>query len=97
MLVPAWERQKNELRAYARRIPESTPLYQIVSAGRDKLEHYWELLFEHQYGALRLEVLQALDQFLECGILVHGCAKAECTNPECDHAEIIAFSCKRRC
>ena len=97
MLVPAWERQKNELRAYARRIPESTPLYQVVSAGRDKLERYWEILFERDYGALRFEVLQALDQFLECGVLVHGCAKIECTNPKCTHREALAFSCKRRC
>ena len=97
MLVPTWERQKNELRAYARRIPASTPLYQIVRAGRDKLEQYWELLFEYNYGALRFEALQAFDKFLECGMLVYGCAKAECTNPKCDHTELIAFSCHSYC
>jgi len=40
-------------------------------------------------------VLKALDKYLNCGILAHGCAKAHC--PKCNHSELIAFSCKRRC
>jgi hypothetical protein len=96
-LPAAWEREKKRIQTYTRRCPESTPLYRIISAGREKLEQCWEVLFEHEHGALRHEVLQAFDKFLECGVLIHGCAHAECTNPECNHAETIAFSCKRRC
>ena len=93
----AWAREKKRLQTYTRRVPESTSLYQIVSAGREKLQQCWELLFEHKYGALRQEVPGALDKFLECGVLAYGCAHAECTNPACNHSETIAFSCKRRC
>ena len=96
-LPEAWEREKKRLQTYTRRCLEFTPLYQIISAGHEKLEQCWELLFEHKYGALRHEVPQAFNTFLECGVLVYGCAHAECTNAECGHAEAIAFSCKRRC
>lgn len=41
-----------------------------------------------------LEVIKALDDFLSCGILRHGCALACCES--CTHSELIAFSCKRR-
>lgn len=44
---------------------------------------------------LRDEVLDALDKYLSCGILLHGCARAVCE--VCHHSELIAFSCKRRC
>ena len=54
------------------------------------------MLFQHKYGALRHEVLEAFDAYLNCGILAHGCARAHCENPECRHSELIPFSCKRR-
>lgn len=93
--VPAWEREKKRLHCYSRRHPESTGLYQIVYNCRDEFERSWEQMFQHQYGALRSEVLKALDRYLDCGILAHGCARAHCA--ECNHSELIAFSCKRRC
>lgn len=40
-------------------------------------------------------MLKALDAYLNCGILLHGCALAECEL--CRHGELVAFSCKRRC
>ena len=40
-------------------------------------------------------MLKALDKYLSCGILAHGCARALCLH--CNHSELIAFSCKRRC
>jgi len=46
------------------------------------------------YGCLRREVLGALDAYLNCGILLHGCARAVCE--KCHHSELIQFSCKRR-
>ena len=38
----------------------------------------------------------AFERYVECGILLHGCARAQCDNPECNHTELIAFSCKTR-
>ncbi len=37
----------------------------------------------------------AFDRYLSCGILSHGCARARCE--KCNHSQLIAFSCKRRC
>ena len=34
------------------------------------------------------------DAYLNCGIPLHGCARAYCD--KCKHTELIAFSCKRR-
>jgi hypothetical protein len=69
-------------------------LYRLVYQYRDELEWCWEERFQPEYGALRDEVLAAFDAYLNCGILLHGCARAECE--KCDHSELIAFSCKRR-
>ncbi len=87
----AWEREVGKQRQYGHRQAEATPLYQVVSAGRDKLVGSWELLFQHQYGVLRDEVVESLDKFLECGILRYGCGRAVCTNPACNHSELIPF------
>lgn len=97
MSLAAWEREVSKQRHYGRRDPASLPLYRIVDSGKEKLEQSWELLFQPRYGALRKEVLESFDKFLECGILKHGCGRAECTNPNCSHSELIPFSCKQRC
>ena len=97
MGTPAWERELIKQRHYGHRDARATPLYQIVRAGRDKLVASWELLFQPQYGALRKVVDETFDKFLECGILKYGCGHAECANPECNHSELIPFSCKQRC
>lgn len=69
-------------------------LPRLVYEYRDELEWCWEDRFQPEYGALRDEVLAAFDAYLNCGILLHGCARVECE--KCDHSELIAFSCKRR-
>ena len=92
----AWERDKEQLQHYRRRTPAITPLYRIVSSCREDFERSWEDLFQHEYGALRHEVLDALDAYLNCGILAHGCARAACEDPDCNHSTLIAYSCKRR-
>ena len=89
-----WETSKKHLTTRARRRPEETVLYRLVYQYRDELEWCWEERFQPEYGALRDEVLAAFDAYLNCGILLHGCARAECE--KCDHSELIAFSCKRR-
>lgn len=89
-----WERSRKKQLGYARRRPEQTPLYRLIYQYRDEFERRWEQLFQEKYGALRHEVLEAFDAYLNCGILAHGCARAQCE--KCNHSELIAFSCKRR-
>jgi len=92
----AWEQSKqSKLRRYLRRRPEESVLYRVVYHCRDKFEQQWDELFLERYGSLRREVLDALDRYLSCGILAHGCARARCE--QCNHSRLIAFSCKRRC
>jgi len=74
-----WEQSKlRKLRGYIRRRPEETVLYRAVYHHRDELERQWDELFYERYGSLRREVLDALDRYLSCGILAHGCARAHC-------------------
>jgi Transposase zinc-binding domain len=92
--TPSWAESRARAASYCRRRPEESALYRIVYHYRDKFERRWPELFEHQYGALRREVLDALDRYLNCGILFCGAARAYCAN--CKHSQLIAFSCKRR-
>lgn len=92
----AWESQREQKCAYVRRKPEETPLYRIVSSGHEELQCCWEDVYQSEYGVLRSEVTKAFEAYLNCGILAHGCARASCENKECQHSELIAFSCKTR-
>jgi len=91
-----WERRKKEAAPYRRREPARTALYRIVSSELEDLERKWYERFEAEYGVLRSEVKETLDEYLDCGILAHGCARAECENKECQHTILIPFSCKKR-
>ena len=89
-----WEKSKQKQLGYSRRRSEETPLYRVIYHYRDELEQKWEEFFQDRYGALRREVLEAFDAYLNCGRLLQGCARAYCE--KCGHSELIAFSCKRR-
>ena len=90
-----WKLSRRRQIEYGRRRPEETALYRLVYNYRDAFERSWEELFEHEYGALRREVLESFDKYLDCGILLHGAARAEC--PRCKRSILVAHSCKRRC
>jgi hypothetical protein len=90
----SWERAKAKLQHYRQRQPEDTPLYRIVYHGRDELPRVWEERFEPTYGALRDEVLETFDEYLNCGLLQHGAARVYCDT--CKHSLLVAFSCKKR-
>jgi hypothetical protein len=60
----------------------------------EELQWVWEDRFQREYGCFRDEVKESLEKYLSCGIVRHGCARAECEC--CGHAELIAFSCKQR-
>lgn len=89
-----WQQTTNPLRTYTRRQPETTPLYRIVYHYHDKLARVWEQRFQQRYGVLRDEVLSAFESYLDCGIVTHGAARAQCEC--CNHSILIAFSCKAR-
>ena len=94
MSYPAWHTSRDKVEHYRRRLPEETALYRLVYHYRDEFEYSWDERFAERYGFLRKEVLEALDRYLNCGILRHGCALACCA--QCNHTALIAFSCKRR-
>ena len=89
-----WNTYKHKARNYYRRQAEATPLYRLVYHYRDELERKWESLFEHSHGFLRPSVIEAFDDYLNCGIILHGCARLHCGH--CNHSDVLAFSCKRR-
>ena len=95
--MDTWERGKREQRKYSHREPVRTPLYRVVSSCAEELRSSWEELFQPAFGALRNEICESIEAYLNCGIVAHGCARAQCQNPKCCHSEIIAFSCKQRC
>lgn len=90
-----WKLSRKRQIEYSARRPTETDLYRLVFNYREVFERSWESLFQHDYGALRHEVLGALDKYLNCGILLHGAARAVC--PRCNHSILVAYSCKRRC
>lgn len=89
-----WKSVRKRCQHYRRRRPESTELYRLVYHSRDELEHVWEERFQQQYGVLRDEVLRALDEYLNCGLLEHGAARVYCDS--CKQSLLVAFSCKKR-
>ena len=88
-----WEKARDKT-TYRRREPERTELYRIIYQERDNLERFWEEHFQSQFGVLRDCVKKTLDEYLNCGILAHGCARAVCQT--CNHSELVAFSYKKR-
>lgn len=93
MTYPPWQRTREQA-SYYPRSPEQTALYRLVYYFREEFEQKWDELFAERFGALRAEVLEAFDRYLNCGILRYGCVRACCE--QCNHSVLIAFSCKRR-
>ena len=90
-----WKLSRKRQIEYAARRPTETDFYRLVFNYRETFERSWENLFQHDYGVLRREIPDALDKYLDCGILLHGAARAVC--PKCKHSILVAHSCKRRC
>ena len=78
---------------YARRRPENTTLYHVV---QQHLETYLTLAREDDWDGCSVPayVEREFRQYLECGILAYGFARARCA--ECGHDFLVAFSCKGR-
>jgi len=76
-------------KAYRRRRPEETVLYQTVEA-------HWPEFRERaeEAGGLPRFVVREFEQYLQCGRLEHGCLHLVCRN--CGDSQLVAFSCKNR-
>lgn len=92
--IPSFERATAPLKQRNPRHPAESTLYSLVYHHYEELLWCWDERFQAQYGYVRKEVRAAFESYLNCGIVIHGCALAECE--ACSHSELIAFSCKRR-
>lgn len=84
---------KEKPKPYQRRHPERTPAYQVV---QQHLETYLARRQEEDSEGIGIPtyIERDLRNFLECGILAYGFARARCD--ACGHDFLIAFSCKGR-
>ena len=76
--------------AYARRVPEDTVLYGVVS---DQLRTFFSDA-ESADREVPAFVARELTRYLECGILAHGFVRVRCAG--CKYERLVAFSCKGR-
>ncbi|MCP3877749.1 MAG: IS91 family transposase, partial [Sulfitobacter sp.] len=76
---------------YRRRRPAETPLYRVV---QEHLETFLSLADDPMGNGLPGYVEPEFRKYLQCGILMHGFARARCA--ECGHDFLVAFSCKGR-
>lgn len=89
-----WEQKPKALTSRISRAPTQSVLYQVVYEYGEKFQYSYEEHYQQKYGCLREVVKESFNSYLNCGIIRHGCARVVCT--ECEHTEILAFSCKRR-
>ncbi|MFH1464836.1 MAG: transposase, partial [Pseudomonadota bacterium] len=82
-----------ELAPYRRRRPERTVLHRVV---REHLETFLQRAREEVLDddPVPAHVDRTFREYLACGLLCHGFARARC--PACGLDLLIAFSCKRR-
>lgn len=89
-----WEQKPKALTARSSRAPTASVLYQAVFEYSQEFEYSYEERYQKKYGCLREIVKESFGSYLNCGVVRHGCARVVCT--ECEHTELLAFSCKRR-
>ncbi len=82
-----WQLEQKKLAQRTRRTPSQSVLYQICFNLSQELENNFEEKYQAQYVYYRKSITEALDKYLNCGILKHGCARAVCEN--CEHEELI--------
>ena len=75
---------------YARRTPEATLLFKVVSQNFRSFED----LCATEGKRLPLHVTAEFEAFLKCGVLAHGFLRFKCE--DCKFERLVAFSCKKR-
>lgn len=88
-VVTAGEKAYRET-AYARRVPENTMLYGVVS------EQLRTFIAHAQIRGREVPafVVRELERYLKCGMLAYGFVRVRC--PACRQERLVAFSCKGR-
>ncbi len=81
-------------RVYRPRRPRESPLYRLVSQHIDELLRVWPERFSRTHGPLRPVVTRVLREFLTCGLVEHGFARAWC--PTCRKSYLVPYSCRGR-
>jgi hypothetical protein len=81
-------------RVYRPRRPRESPLYRLVSQHIDELLRLWPERFSRTHGPLRPVVTRVLREFLTCGLVEHGFARAWCAT--CRKSYLIPYSCRGR-
>ncbi len=79
------------LGGYQRRAPERTVLHELVAQHAQTM---FDELRDADGRGLPRYVERELDEYLRCGMLVHGFARVRCQ--ACGDELVVAFSCKRR-
>ena len=85
----------NKPALYKPRRPGETPLYKLVSSHFDEFERVYAERYQAEFGFWRPVIRESIDEYLKCGILEHGFARARCV--KCGHDMFVSFSCKKRC
>ena len=79
---------------YRARRPERTDLYQLLVDHLETFLAHRQEAPDPERGYLRPEVQEALESFLECGVLRFGFARLSCAS--CRKEKLLALSCQRR-
>ena len=81
---------------YHPREPTDSTLWKILHHHYEDFRAGYDERCEKQYGSFRPVVDEVVEEYLRCGDLHEGFARVRCTNPECKHEYLLAFSCKGR-
>ena len=81
---------------YHPREPTDSTLWKILHNHYEDFKAGYDEYYEKQYGFFRPVVDEVVEEYLRCGDLHEGFARVRCTNPECKHEYLLAFSCKGR-
>ena len=81
---------------YHPREPSDSPLWKILHNHYEDFKAGYDEHCEKHYGFFRSVVDEVVEEYLRCGDLHEGFARVRCTNPECKHEFLLAFSCKGR-
>jgi len=81
---------------YHPREPTDSPLWKILHNHYEHFRTGYDEHCEKHHGFFRPVVDEVVEEYLRCGDLHEGFARVRCTNPECKHEFLLAFSCKGR-
>ena len=81
-------------RVYRPRKPRESPLYRLVSQHLEEFLRVYPERFSRTHGPLRPVVIRVLREFLTCGLVEHGFARAWCST--CRKSYLVPYSCRGR-